>query len=91
MMIWRGLGTGQLTRLMQDARDLGQTTDAMARSLPQPQPKAPPSERKPSSSPIGSTTAPEAEPAGPLHAVRDAVPKPLAPALATSAYPIRPS
>ena len=87
MMIWRGLGTGQLTRLMQDARDLGQTTDAMAGSLPQPQPKAPPSESKPSSSAISSTTAPQSEPAGPLHAV----PKPLAPALATSAYPIRPS
>lgn len=90
MMIWRGLGTGQLTRLMQDARDLGQTAEARTAALPQPKPKAPPSETA-SSFAFSSAAASPSEAVAPLRAVREAVPRPLANAVAASPQTARTS
>ncbi len=90
MMIWRGLGTGQLTRLMQDARDLNQTAEVRSDALPQPQPKAPPSETAPSFA-FSSAAASPSETVAPLPTVREAVPRPLATALAASPQTARTS
>ncbi len=80
MMIWRGVGTGQLTRLMQDARELERSSDPTANPHPKPLPKTAQHE-----SAVSALHPASSEAVASIQPVQNAVSKPFAPTLAASA------